>query len=319
MQDEKNLPSWQRSARQTIPKLGQHWRSIQSEARADIRRGLEISRIAEKEIRKLDYLDRTLNQSMPTMIVSDPVVLATGGSVATTLTTYENFVGGISGQYTDFGLEKGVHYEQLMQSLSYVTATSGSMLYGGAQIEQRIQSRLPDYQPQLHKEKTEYMGSREQLFDDLSNLLRQYDPQYTQMLYGSEEALEKRGHDSLTQAAHSMRDLFQQIMEHLAPTEVVRTQPWFRTEPTAPGGVSRLLRLRYIVYGSGTHLDRDQLLVLDDSARSAKEALDLCIARAHNHDPELTKSEVQLAIDQARDHLRWVLEKYEERRRGTPG
>jgi hypothetical protein len=134
------------------------------------------------------------------------------------------------------------------------------------------------------------------------------------MLRGSEEALHNEGTDHLSHAAHSMRDLFQQLIEHLAPSEAVKAQSWFVATPGAPGGVSRMSRLRYMLYGTGENLDEEELRQLDDAAERAKIALDVSIARAHDHDPQLTGAEVELAIEHARFSLLEVLRRYAQRR-----
>ena len=73
-------------------------------------------------------------------------------------------------------------------------------------------------------------------------------------------------------------------------------------------------RLRYMLYGTGIDLDEDELRRLDEAAEQAKIALDVSIARAHDHDPQLTKDEVELAIDHARFSLLEVLKRYSQRR-----
>lgn len=318
--EEKKCPPWLTSARRDIRQTRQDWDLALSEGQADIRRGLEVTRIAEKKIGELDYLDRTLNQDIPLSIWNDETIGVTGRNLAGTLSTYGVVVEDVSRLYIDFGREKQEQHDLFLQAAKITAVTSGSMFYMGAEIEQRIQFQWPEYEPALEEVRFEYVGSREQDFDELHNLLNEneYDPRYAQMLRGSEEALEKEGPDRLSQAAHSMRDLFDQIIRSLAPSEVVRKQPWFGPEPQARGGVSRWIRLRYILYGSGMHYEKNELLQLDKAARGAKDALDLCIARAHNHDPELTKKEVQLAIDHARFYLKSVLQKYKERRGGNP-
>jgi hypothetical protein len=46
--------------------------------------------------------------------------------------------------------------------------------------------------------------------------------QYEAMVEGSETALHLETPDSLSQAAHSMRDCFQQLLEELAPSKIVK-------------------------------------------------------------------------------------------------
>jgi hypothetical protein len=65
-----------------------------------------------------------------------------------------------------------------------------------------------------------------------------------------------------------------------------------------------------MLYGSGENVDDRTIQQLDEQSDIAKDSLDLCIARAHNHDPSLTKEEVLLGIDQARNTLLHVLKLY---------
>ena len=130
------------------------------------------------------------------------------------------------------------------------------------------------------------------------------------MLEGSEAALLTNTPDSQSQAAHSIRDCFQQLLEDLAPTKVVESLPWFESTEGAPGGISRRSRLRYMLYGSGENIDDGTIQKLDEVSDIAKNSLDLCIARAHERDPSLTKEEVILVVDQARNALIDVLRLY---------
>jgi hypothetical protein len=138
------------------------------------------------------------------------------------------------------------------------------------------------------------------------------------MIRGSEEALARDHPDALSQAAYSMRDCFQQLIEHLAPSEAVKVQPWFQPVSGPPDGVSRRQRLRFI-YRSGDSVDERTLTSLDNLADSAVNSLDLCIARAHQHDPELTREEVRLSIDQGRHALIRVLKLHALPRPTAPG
>jgi hypothetical protein len=65
-----------------------------------------------------------------------------------------------------------------------------------------------------------------------------------------------------------------------------------------------------MLYGSGENVDDRTIQQLDELSDIAKNSLDLCIARAHDHDLSLTKEEVLLGIDQARNALLQVLKSY---------
>lgn len=187
-------------------------------------------------------------------------------------------------------------------------SSSGSTVYIGAAVESRIHAIQPEYRPFYIDSPPERLSSREKLFEELKENLEDYDAKFVNMLEGSEAALNSGSPDHLSQTAHSMRDLFQQLLEYLAPSEVVKAQPWFESTEGAPGGVSRRARLRHLLYGSGEAIDDAVIEQLDITAYAAKQSLDLCIARAHEHDPSLTDDEGKLAIDQARFSLSKVLE-----------
>jgi hypothetical protein len=108
-----------------------------------------------------------------------------------------------------------------------------------------------------------------------------------------------------------MRDLFQKLIEYLAPTKVVKLQPWYEPVNDAPGKVSRRQRLKYMMYRSGEGFESN-LQQMDKTANDAKEALDLAINRAHDHDPNLTPEEVKHSIDFARLMLNEVINFHEK-------
>jgi hypothetical protein len=311
---EKRIPGWVFSARNAVEKAKQHWERVRLEGQADIRRGLEISKGAARRLEELNYLEQTLGQDLHADMWNDEVVSVTGTYLAGTISYHEQASSRIAGLYTSFGQYKQEKHEYLISAISDTALTSGSAIYMNAGIERRFEAITPNYKPVLEAVQPEQIGSRQQVLDELGILLRPFGPKYLHMLRGSEEALRKESLDHLSQAAHSMRDLFQQLIEHLAPTVAVKLQPWFESTHGAPGGVSRMSRLRYILYGAGETLDEEVVEQLDEAAKRARDALDLAIARAHDHDPQLTKPEVQLAVDHARFSLLEVLKRYKARR-----
>lgn len=313
-ENDEQLPAWLRSARSDVEKTKRHWESILSEGDADISRGLEIGKVARQQLRGLNYLEQTLSQNVRPNMWNDEVVGATGPHLAGTLSTYEQTGNRMAHLYEVFGQRKQEEHEYFLNVVSNTAFSAGSAIYMGAEIERRFEVTIPDYKPVLETVKPDQLGSRQQILDELRVLLRPFDPKYLHMLEGSEAALQMESQDHLSQAAHSMRDLFQQLIEDLAPADAVKQQPWFEPTPGAPGGVSRMSRLRYISYGSGETFDEDEIKQLDEAAEGAKIALDLSIARAHDHDPQLKKPQVELAIDHARFSLLEVLKRYKARR-----
>ena len=133
------------------------------------------------------------------------------------------------------------------------------------------------------------------------------------MVQGSEETLFSGAKDSLSQAAHSMRDCFEKVIRELAPSECVKVQPWFLPTPEASDEVSRRSRLRYMLYGSGENIDQLFVKRLDDLAGFALNSLNICIGSAHNHELNATQDQTRLVIDNARYELLIILEAYNSR------
>ena len=311
---EDEIPHWVLVTRQDIKQAKLDVNFIREAGQADISRGLETVRGAEQRIQELNYLDQMLGQNLSSDLWNDEVVHATGTFLSGSANVFQRDIHHLAGLYAGFDEQKQTQHQYLISAVNNTAITSGSMVYMGAQIERRLEAIVPVYKPQIDALLPEQVGSRQQVYNELTEMLQPMNPKYLYMLKGSEDALHHRGADNPSQAAHSMRDLFQQIIEDLAPTNVVKQQPWFKPTSGAPGEVSRMSRLRYILYGTGTTFDEREIELLDEAATSAKNALDLSIARAHDHNPELTSDEVQLAIDHARFSLLQTLKRHSSSR-----
>ncbi len=311
--DEENL-TWVVSTRNDITKAKEHWEAIRAAGQAEIKRGLEITRIANQRLQELSYLEQTFCQNLSPHVWNDNIISSTGTHLAGTISSYEQAGNRIAAAYGGAAQYQQIQHQQFLNSANNIILTSGSVVYMSAEIERRIEAINQGYRPVFEVIKPEQISSRQAIFEELRQYLDVYDPKYGYMLVGSEEALHSQGVDHLSHAAHSMRDMFQQLIEQLAPSEAVKSQPWFISTPGAPGGVSRMSRLRYMLYGASADLDEDELQRLNEAAEQAKIALDVSIARAHDHDPQLTKDEVELAIDHARFSLLEVLKRHYQRR-----
>lgn len=311
--DEQN-PAWVISTRNDITKAKDHWEAIRAAGQAEIKRGLEVTKIANQRLQELSYLEQTFCQKLPPHVWNDKIISSTGTHLAGTISSYEQSGNRIATTYSGAAQYQQFQHQQFLNSANNIILTSGSVVYMSAEIERRIEAINQGYRLVFEAMKPEQISSRQAILDELRQYLNAYDPKYVHMLAGSEEALHSQGVDHLSQAAHSMRDMFQQLIEQIAPSEAVKSQPWFVSTPGAPGGVSRMSRLRYMLYGTGIDLDEDELRRLDEAAEQAKIALDVSIARAHDHDPQLTKDEVELAIDHARFSLLEILKRYSQRR-----
>jgi hypothetical protein len=303
----ENRPDWVRSSGEKVEQIKQHLEVVRQEGRAEIKRGLEKAKLARDLEQEIDYVGHVVLQHLPGEIWSDEIAAMSGVQLDGTLDYYQRETAQLAGMIREVAPSAEEHHECIIGILSNTISPSGSAVYLGAAIEHRFQAISPQYKPQYPVDMPARIGSRQELLKRLRVQLADYDGGFAHILDGSEEALKREDPDHLSQAAHSMRDLFQQLIEYLAPSAVVKRQPWFDPTPGAPGGVSRRSRLRYILYGSGKHFDKETISELDMLASNAKDALDLAMARAHDHDPSLTKGEVELAVDHARFYLSEVL------------
>ncbi len=296
-------PEWKIRARQGVDSAKRSLQRIREEAQSDVRRGLEIDRLVRNHQMDLEYLDWVIDLKIPNQALDDGPYSRLGEYMGGTVSINAQYVYDIDQDYQAHGRQKQERHDTLVRKMGYAASSSGSAMLLGAQMVSRLEEYVPDRRLLVPPVNVQQLHSHDDILDSLKHLLEPFDGRFTFMLCGSEEALLRSDVDHLSQAAHSMRDLFQQLIEALAPSDVVRQQPWFKQTPEAPGGVSRRSRLKYMLYGSGERFGEKELTQLDTVADSAKGALDLIQDRAHRHDPTLKVEEVRLAIDAAR----WAL------------
>jgi hypothetical protein len=310
--DNTGLPEWVIASQDRLEKLTPKIQKIKQEGQDEARRGLEKVEIANEIEVEIDYLGRVLTQPHEPELWNDEIVAVSGVRLADRIEALDGEVDQLLGISVEGAkLEKDAHL-RFVFSHGDTGTTAGTALYLGAGIERRLLALEPAYTPVMGNHYPPRLGMRDELLRELKDLVTELGAEFVQMLDGSEAALSSSTADALSQAAHSMRDCFQQILERLAPSKVVEAQPWFKATEGAPGGISRRARIRYVLYGSGEGSDEDVIQKLDQLADIAKDTLDICIARAHEHDPSLTVDEVRLAIDQGRHALRRVLILYKE-------
>ena len=318
MTDLSELPKWVKDSQEQLKNITPKIESIKKHGQAEIRRGLEKVNEADKLQNESDYLGRVLKQPHESEYWDDEIINLSGVQLASSLSFLNQNVNRMANLADESGNIGDVEHSRFVFALPTTDGSSGTAIYLGASIESRFQSIEPEYKAILAKSELSRLTSRDALFQELKSALAAFGEGFTTTLDGSEAALGTNTPDSLHQASHSMRDCFQQLIEYLAPSKVVKSQPWFEPTDGAPGGVSRRSRLKYMLYGTGENVDESTLQQLDVLSEIAKESLDLCMARAHGHDPTLAKNEVILAIDQARNNLLNVLKLYNRFRKNNP-
>src|ERR1035437_963922 len=85
------------------------------------------------------------------------------------------------------------------------------------------------------------------VLDDLDEALREIDPRLVEIRRGAWSALYSGGSDSLRQAAHSGRELIDQLLHAAAPDMEVRADPAFVPDKHDPTKIQRRHRMKFIM------------------------------------------------------------------------
>jgi hypothetical protein len=107
--------------------------------------------------------------------------------------------------------------------------------------------------------------------DELDEALRKIDPHLIDIRRGAWAALASNHPDSLRQAAHSGRELIDQMLKLGAPTEAVKAEPNFIPDATSRDAVTRRMRMKYLMSKHKGSVSNSDLAI-------AEKAEDLVIA-----------------------------------------
>lgn len=256
MTDNDESPKWVKTSREHLEHISPKIESIKKEGQAEAKRGLEKVKAAGELQQEAEYLERVLSQPHDSQYWTDEIVTLSGIRLANRIELFDQDVDGLLGITREGGEADKEHHVRFVYAMPSTDSSAGTAVYLGASIEARFVAIDPVYRPVLEDFEPQRLTSRDNLFQELRSALDVFGKEYVAMLDGSEKSLELSTPDSLSQAAHSMRDCFQQLLEQLGPTEAVKAQPWFKFTEGAPGGVSRRSRLRYLLYGSGEKVKR---------------------------------------------------------------
>lgn len=123
------------------------------------------------------------------------------------------------------------------------------------------------------------------LQDDLDAALSAINPNLLEIRRGAWAALMSSNPDSVRQAAHSARELIDQVLKDGAPDEAVKAQPGYQADPSSRSGVTRRMRLKFIMrqrHATPSESDlsiaekaMDLVLALTDTLSGAAHARDL--------------------------------------------
>lgn len=142
--------------------------------------------------------------------------------------------------------------------------------------------------------------------DDLDVVLSKINPHLLDIRRGAWAALAANQPDSLRQAAHSGRELIDQVLKERAPDSAVKAESGFTLDPTSRSGVTRRMRLKLLM-----RLYKGS--VSDTELSAAEKACDLVLAindkltaSAHSRNA-LSSEDVRDAITAAEIALRQIL------------
>ncbi len=121
------------------------------------------------------------------------------------------------------------------------------------------------------------------LLDDLDVVLNGISPNLLEIRRGAWTAFASKNADSLRQAAHSARELIDQVLHLGAPDKEIKAQREFQPDRSSKSGITRRMRLRFIM--KSRNLSSESDLDIADKAINLVIALtDQLSAAAHSRD-----------------------------------
>jgi len=317
MGHEESKPKWAIEASKLVDEARPKITFIRQGGLAEVRRGLEKAHQADMWEGDLNFVGYVLDQEHPRSSWEDEVITITGRYLPERLDAFNRQLDGVIASIGPAGEASETAHATFVRATYDSDGSSGSTVYIGAAMSSRFNVIEPGNVHLVKFDDVRRLADREGLSSELESLIAECCPahsdEFIEMLRGSEAALGSDSPDSLSQASHSMRDLFEQVLRACAPSEALASQPWFGLTNGPLDGVSRRSRIRYMLYGSGEGIDQSALDEMDRVADGAKTYLDLCQHRAHSRDLELSPQEVQISLDQARNALRHLLRAYRAR------
>ncbi len=142
--------------------------------------------------------------------------------------------------------------------------------------------------------------------DALDDTLCKIAPHLLKLRRGAWAGLNSGEPHSLEQAAHSARELIDQVLKIGAPDDDVRRQPWYSPDATSASGITRRMRLRFLVEKYAGELSETELRVAEKASDFVLAVDEKLKALAHSR-VEPDAEEVEAAITSAEIALKSVL------------
>lgn len=142
--------------------------------------------------------------------------------------------------------------------------------------------------------------------DDLDERLQLIDPHLVIIRDGAWSAVTSNEPDALRQAAHSARELIEQVLKQAAPDDQVKQQSWYAADATSRSGITRKHRLRYVMQRFRSNESESDLRVADQACELVLALNDRLMALAHARS-QPSRSDVEDAMSSAEIALRRIL------------
>jgi hypothetical protein len=144
------------------------------------------------------------------------------------------------------------------------------------------------------------------VLDELDNAFTAINPHLVEIRRGAWAAVASNQPDSLRQAAHSGRELIDQVLKEGAPDTEIIAQSGFTPDPNSKSGITRRMRLKFLMQKQkGSVSDSDMAIV--EASCDLVEAIDNKL-KAHAHSRSApTLNDVKDALTAAEGGLRRVL------------
>lgn len=142
--------------------------------------------------------------------------------------------------------------------------------------------------------------------DPLDEKLQEIDPHLVTMRDGAWSAVTSSEPDALRQAAHSGRELIDQVLKQGAPDDGVKQQHWYTPDSSSKSGITRRHRLRYLMQRFRNDESESNLQVAEKACDLVLIIDDRLKAFAHGRVQPL-RTDVEDAMSGAEIALRRVL------------
>ena len=147
---------------------------------------------------------------------------------------------------------------------------------------------------------------KRKVLDDLDEALLSINPNLLEMRRGAWAALSAAHPDSIRQAAHSARELIDQVLKEGVSDEEIRSEPGFRPDPHSSSGITRRMRLKWLMTKHRGDVSDSDLKVAEEAGDFVLAIDEKLKAAAHSRSAPV-HAEVRESLEIAEKMLRRLL------------